>query len=89
MIFNFKIYTPDSDHKFTREFETKQEAIAFASGIAQSAHITSIPITANTYIQTENGYFNDDLELVEECGGEKKWDIITSASSPALWYLQR
>ena len=88
MLFKFEIITPDRGKKFTREFETKQEAIAYASGVAQSAHITDIPVTANTYISNENGYFNDDLELVEECGGEKKWDIITSASSPACWYLQ-
>lgn len=88
MNYIFKIITPEGTLRYTREFKTKAEALAFGNGITANYEFTkATPIAVDVFTLDENGSFNDALELVEECGGEKKWEFIGGSSAPALWYL--
>lgn len=88
MEYKFNIKTPEGTQLYTSEFKTNEEAIAFGNGITANFRFTkATPIAVDVFTFDENGSFNDALELVEECGGEKKWEYIGGSSAPALWHL--
>ncbi|MBQ3197869.1 MAG: hypothetical protein IJB63_07115 [Alistipes sp.] len=88
MVFKFRIITQECTQHYTSEFKTKAEALAFGNGITANFQFTkTIPITVDVFVLDENGHFNNNLELVENCGGKKEWEFIGGSSAPALWHL--